>query len=841
MGLVDRFAAIDRITAARLWVVALAGLMLVLAVPAFASGASVVAAATSSSSSSSSSSGGSSAAKATAEKLAPLTVTERDALLGRLTDEQARDLLIYYLAQTAPGEAAAGGTSAASSITVIKTRMVALRDSLAATLGRAGHLFSEYIRLMDAKLGIKVGGGGIVLVIGYVIGLSLAGGIAEFIYRLLTRKMVERYEAAPTQTEREKLTRAFGQLLHGIGAIATFAGGFALAFLSIWGGNVERREFTIVVLLAILLTRISVAIVRVVFLPKHPQWRIMPVDDEAAAHFVRGTRRQAILGAFLLLFGTLGHMWGVDADVWRFGALMSGILFTISVLIFLWRYRNHLLRSVDVAMGTDIVPRWAESAAGWGWYALAVVYVLAAFLIGTYDLLLGLPFDPLDAVIGFFILFVFNPYLTAVLTGVLAPDVPLVVHEKQAVFVTDPDDGERVRTTLEGDSVVVEGGNPTDAEAEAQAEAEAEAIEEAVEHSPAVMRDRRVLKRVISMAVLVVSLLAFAMVIGVNIFSTAQEYPIAQFGLRVLLNVGVVALLGYVAWAFIAAWIDRKLAEEKAKLPVHEEEEESAGPMMTSGTRLQTILPIVRRFIQITLAVMAVMVILASMGVNIAPLIAGAGVIGLAVGFGAQTLVKDLISGLFFLMDDAFRIGEYIEAGDVAGTVEKFNARSLVLRGYLGAVYTVPYGELGKITNYSRDWVIMKLRFRVPFDTDVDLVRKLFKKIGKEMLEDEELGPNFLQPFKSQGVVKMDDSAFIVSGKFMTKPNKQWGVRKAVYEKVQQAFKEYGIKFAPKRVIVDMPTAATMEDDGDEPADQGAAKPAVSPVAAAAAAAASDG
>ena len=555
----------------------------------------------------------------------------------------------------------------------------------------------------------------------------------------------------------------------------------------------------------------------------------MPVDDEAAAHFVRGTRRQLTLGTTLLLLATLGLMWEVDRDVWRLWALLSSVIFTISVCVFITRYRNHLMRAVESAIADGSVPRWAEDAAGWSWFVLAFGYVIVAFLIGTYDLLLGFSFDPIDAAIGFFILFVANPYVTAVATGILAPDAPVRVKSKPAVFVTDPDDGERVQTTLEDGQVVSDTPGETGADEDA--------LEAEIEASPAVMQDRRVLKRVVSMAVLILSLVAFAAVIGVNVYSTAQDYPIAQFLLRVLLNIGVIALLGYITWAFIASWIDRKLAEEKAKSPDAEEDHDAAGPAMSSGTRLQTILPIMRKFIQITLAVM---VILASMGVNIAPLIAGAGVIGLAVGFGSQTLVKDLISGLFFLMDDAFRIGEYIESGSVSGTVERFNARSLVLRGYLGAVYTVPYGSLGMVTNYSRDWVIMKLRFRVPFDTDVDLVRKIFKKIGQEMMEDEELGPNFLQPFKSQGVIKMDDSAFIVSGKFMTKPNKQWGVRKAVYEKVQSAFKEYGIKFAPKRVIVDVPTAADIEDEA-ETGGQAAAPKAITAQAAAAAVASEKG
>lgn len=747
-------------------------------------------------------SGGSPAA--VAEQLAPLTTQERDALIGRLTDEQARGLLLYYLSENAPAAGAAAvphSSSIALSMKTLQQTGTAIRKNLDAVLSQFGGLVADYVGHMEEKLRIGVGKGGLLLVVGTILGLALVGGLVEYLYRYLTRPMVARYDAAPVETVRQKLSQAFGQFVHGLGAIAAFSAGFIGTFFAMWTGDVARRDFLIVVLLAIVITRVSVAVVRFVFLPNHPAWRIMPVDDEAAAHFVRGTRRQVTLGIVLLLFGTLGRMWGVDHDTWRLGALLSAIVFTLSYCVFLWRYRRHALRAVRAAFGGGTVPRWAEGAAGWTWYALAVGYVLAAFLIGVYSLLLGLPYEPLGAAVGFFILFVANPYVTAVLKALFSADARSVAAKSPTeIYVTDPDDGEQVMITRAPEATAVD-AEPAHAPVTA-ANAAAEAVR----------RDQRILGRVISISVLVVSLAAFAVVVGVDIFSSTSPYPVAKYLLRMLINIGVVVLLGYVAWSFIAAWIDRKLAEEQADGADADHSDE--GPAVSAGTRLQTILPLFRKTIQISIGLIVVMVALSSMGVNIAPLIAGAGVFGLAVGFGAQTLVKDLISGLFFLMDDAFRIGEYIDAGGTAGTVEKFNARSLVLRGTLGAVYTVPYGALGKVTNFSRDWVIMKLRFRVPYDTDIDKVRKIFKKIGQEMEADEELGPNFIQPFKSQGVVKMDDSAFIVSGKFMAKPNKQWGIRKAVYQKVQEAFHDAGIKFAPKRVIVDVPDAAEM-DDGD--------------------------
>jgi len=150
------------------------------------------------------------------------------------------------------------------------------------------------------------------------------------------------------------------------------------------------------------------------------------------------------------------------------------------------------------------------------------------------------------------------------------------------------------------------------------------------------------------------------------------------------------------------------------------------------------------------------------LGVNIGPLIAGAGVLGLAIGFGAQTLVKDIISGVFFLIDDAFRVGDYIDVGGTKGSVEQISLRSLRLRNPRGPVHTIPFGSMRTVTNMSRDYIIAKLDFRVRYDTDVDKVRKIIKKINKIIMADEEMAPVMLGQLKSQGVRELDDSAMVM-------------------------------------------------------------------------------
>jgi moderate conductance mechanosensitive channel len=148
--------------------------------------------------------------------------------------------------------------------------------------------------------------------------------------------------------------------------------------------------------------------------------------------------------------------------------------------------------------------------------------------------------------------------------------------------------------------------------------------------------------------------------------------------------------------------------------------------------------------------------------------------------------------------------------------VEKISIRSLRLRHHRGALNTVPYGEIQILTNHSRDWVIMKLEFQVPADTDLSKVKKIFKKIGAEMKADPEIGPHLLDPLKSQGVLRIEDSVMVIRAKFMARPGEQFVIRREVFQRVQKAFEENGIEFAKRQVAVYVPPGAGGEAPGEQ-------------------------
>ncbi|CAN5252373.1 mechanosensitive ion channel family protein [soil metagenome] len=237
---------------------------------------------------------------------------------------------------------------------------------------------------------------------------------------------------------------------------------------------------------------------------------------------------------------------------------------------------------------------------------------------------------------------------------------------------------------------------------------------------------------------------------------------------------------------------------------------DAAGP---PASRISTMMPLLRATAAVLIGVIAVMVALDSFGVNITPLIAGASVFGIAISFGSQTLVRDIVSGIFYLSDDAFRVGEYIDCGKAKGTVEGFTLRSIKLRHQNGQVHTIPFGQLGQITNFSRDWITVKFNLRFARDTDLEKLRKASKKIGADMMEVPAVKAEILAPFKMQGVADIADNALLVRFKFTARPGNPAMIQREAMKRMFGTLPGLGIEFATQgaTVILQAPPASSDE------------------------------
>lgn len=258
------------------------------------------------------------------------------------------------------------------------------------------------------------------------------------------------------------------------------------------------------------------------------------------------------------------------------------------------------------------------------------------------------------------------------------------------------------------------------------------------------------------------------------------------FGRRVLqavFTIGLVTILAIVVWEGVSAAIMRYLTKTDA-----------GGKPLARSSRVRSLLPVLRNLVFVVLATMVVLISLSELGVNIAPLLATAGVAGLAIGFGAQTLVKDVITGAFILFEDSIAVGDIVKVGTYAGLVESMSIRSVRLRDFNGNVHTVPFSSVTEITNMTKEFSYYAIDLGVSYREDPDEVIQVLQQIGSEMQADPNFGYMILEPIDVVGVDALKDSAVIIKARIKTAPIRQWTVGRELNRRIKKRFDELGIE-----------------------------------------------
>jgi len=500
--------------------------------------------------------------------------------------------------------------------------------------------------------------------------------------------------------------------------------------------------------------------------PDAPTHRMVNLTDAEAEMLYRDWSVLTAIVVFSIGLCTWMDALGLSADAHKLSLIVALFISAVLTAVLAVKHRKPYA-NVFLGFGEPVdKPFWRRTLAQ-TWHLIAVVYLAIAWFVSFVRLTLDLPsayglvaapaviFTTAFVIYGFALVGIDKFYDMRIRKAAEAaakaarPAAPLVAGEEMILHERDPEKPYRP------------------------------IFKELWEHGAAI-------------AVSVVSLGELIRAWGIDLGQKGNPVTAA-------LDTLVIIFLAYLAYRAANIYIDAQIEAEDGTAAVPGEEMSGQG-----ASRLATLLPIFRNFLVVTILVISGMIVLSGIGIDIAPLFAGAGVIGLAIGFGAQTLIRDIFSGAFFLMDDAFRKGEYLDLGNVRGTVERISMRSFQLRHHNGPLHTIPFGDINQLTNFSRDWVMMKLPLRLTYDTDVERVRKLIKKLGQKLLEHPDVGGNFLEPLKSQGVFQMEDSAMIVRVKFMTKPGDQFTTRKVVYSAIRDLFEKEGIKFAHREVTVRM-------------------------------------
>lgn len=620
----------------------------------------------------------------------------------------------------------------------------------------------------------------------YVIIFLFVGGGLEWLFWQYFHPTLVRVEHTVPKTLMRRLSAAWARLFLQALAIAIFSIGSVGAFLSFaWPGFLERLVVNL--LIGVIAVRALGTLSRFLLAPHFPALRLVPLHDLVAQKVHRWNVFVAIVFvASLLISDTLAALalTASDPSQARSAALAVsvglGAMTALAVLAMIWAMTPRIMRDAAALRFSrgrlePVAIRLLPAAQSLVLVAALLLWISGAFELMWTVLIVGL-FVPVAKLGQAMVEHFFDRAEEAAASDDRAADIrddePI---EPAAGIVEDRSPGEPL------DAVALAAARPLSATA-------AETAGRYAIYRPIVRRLARFL-------LAVATLFALAAAWGTDIFLLSETPTIAGRIAKVAINVVAVLLLADLIWVWASTAIDRRLAGYVAPPPG-----EAPGP----EARMATLLPLMRNILLITILVIGGLTMLSSIGINIAPLLAGAGIVGVAVGFGTQSLVRDIVSGIFFLVDDAFRVGEYVEIGDLRGTVESMSLRSMRVRHHRGAVHTIPFGELKSLTNYSRDWVILKLEFRVPFETDLKLVKKLVKQVGAELMADPNYGHYFLEPLKSQGVRRMEEFNMVVGVKFMARPGAQWVIRRDAYHKLRDAFEKNGIHFAQRNVKVEV-------------------------------------
>ena len=697
--------------------------------------------------------------------LAELTLEERLDILARLSDTEIRALFLAQLDRMGRSNEREGDQ--ADFLRHVDATMTTVQGRFAEMWSVADRVYTIPGFVIDRLTEVK-GADHLLVIVALFAAMILGGLAAEWILRRATSG----FRSQITSAMPEGLGAKFGYLtlriVMDLFSIGVFCAAALGVFFLLYQGIEPVRLFAMTYLWAIVLVRIVTVTSRFILAPSASALRMLALNDTTASYLHQCVLVLAIFGVFMLLTGQMIRQMGIDIRLFLFFMTICYTLIVGVSIIGIWRSRKPIARmispTIPAAEEGTFTQKTGLLVAG-VWHVIAIALVL---FIWVRALIYTLVMQETPGGTGFGI----------VLLVIAVPLVDMAIRNASREYFAN---------------------RRSDAVSEDEADVSAEARNQAI-----VVRIGRILLGIVAVAIL-------AGLLGVDILGLSESGPGAEVT-QAIIEMGVVVFLSYVLWELAKAAIDRRLSQSEG---------DGTGatggePGGTGASRLKTLLPLFRKFLMVTIVTIAVMVILSAIGVNIGPLLAGAGVIGIAIGFGAQTLVRDIVSGVFFLADDAFRVGEYVNVGAAKGTVERITVRSLILRHHMGPLNIVPMGEISNLTNFSRDFNVVKLQFRVSYDTDMNKVKKIVQNIGEQLMADEEVGPSFIEPLKSQGVYAMEDSAMIIRVKFTTKPGQQFTIRKMVYQRIQKAFRENGIQFAHRQVTVNVPGVSDLESTDEE-------------------------
>jgi len=576
--------------------------------------------------------------------------------------------------------------------------------------------------------------------------------LAEWALRSIISQLLPRLPVRRSDTRLVRTCFALLGLILAVLPIAAFAA-TAYAVLPMTTEPLTRTRITLSVLVkAAVETRLLLCVVRSVLLPADAGTVFVPIDLETRNYLYIWVRRFTFWAIFGYAVPEAAWWLGIPGAL--YALLLKTVALVLGVLAIIFLLQNRSTVAAWIAGEPAAASGWSRvrRTLGETWHLLAILYIIAAYLIYALHMEGG---------------------FTYVLRATLLSLILIVAARLLVSFVQ--------RLSRRGFALKPE------------LKAQFPTLEQ---------RANRYIPILTGLVGGVVYFLAFLAVL--------QAWNVAAFawfdsdlGRRMTghaLSIGMVLVIALAIWEVSASAIERYLSAIDAR-------------DVPRRTRIRTLLPLLQTALLGVIIVVTSLMILSHLGIDIAPLLAGAGVVGLAIGFGSQALVKDIITGLFILLEDQIAVGDIVDVGkDHKGVVEAITVRTIRMRDLSGTVHTVPFSEVTSVKNLSKDFSYAITRITISYREDIDRVVEILRGIGDQLAQDETLQPVILNPFEYMGVDALDESSVVLVVRIRTLPGKQFAVGRAFNRLVKIAFDEHGIVSRDPSPIVMLNAPASLDE-----------------------------
>jgi small conductance mechanosensitive channel len=567
-------------------------------------------------------------------------------------------------------------------------------------------------------------------------GAVLGAGVAALVLaNLLLRHPQRALARRERPTLLDKLLPAFAHLVLDLLPIAAFLLAAYAVFGALSPSRPEARIVCLALINAVAVVNVALAAGRAVLAPGRESLRPIPAGDALAADLYRRLRRIAVVVVVGFVLAETAYSLGLSIELRDGLVTLVGLMVAVGLARTVIAYRKPIARTIRGGGDTTQAVRLLRGRLAAVWHVLAVIYIAALFLIWA-----------LAIEGGFRYMSVATLWTIAIL--VAARWLTVWLH----------------RATRDGISF---------------------GAETTAQHPDLQRRANRyvpVLRRILAAVIAIAALLG---VLGAWGFATLDwlSGPVGREAVTAAVSIAVVVAGGIFVWEAISLGVERHLSRT-----------DDTGELIEQRARIRTLLPLLRNAVMVVLVVVITLIVLSELGINIAPLLAGAGVIGLAIGFGAQALVQDVITGLFMLFENTISVGDVAVVGNHGGLVESMSIRTVRLRDLSGNVHTVPFSQVSTVMNMTRDFSYYLFDIGVAYREDVDQVIEVVKQLGAELQQDPDYAPVILEPIEILGVDAFKDSAVIIKARMKTKPIKQWMVGREYNRRMKKRFDELGIE-----------------------------------------------